>query len=127
MSVVVQNWPSIRAELADIDLDTYRGYDKVAAFAPKSRLNVRRVSLLHPYDLIFFTALVLELRDGVSASRLPAHEDRVFSYRSEEAGENELYSKAPGYRDFRDAVEGRVQKGDSNFVGITDIGDFYPS
>ena len=62
------NWGAIKPELAAIDLDTYGGHESIGAFAPKSRLNVRRVALLHPYDLVFFTAVVLELRNSVSSS-----------------------------------------------------------
>src|ERR1043166_9029647 len=69
MDLVTSNWVGVRQYLASLDLDTYAGYDRVAAFAPKSRLNVRSVSLLHPYDLLCFTALVLELRDGVTMAR----------------------------------------------------------
>jgi hypothetical protein len=69
MELIVANWPTIRQYLTSLDLDTYAGYEKASAFAPKSRLNVRSVSLLHPYDLLCFTALVLELRDGVSSAR----------------------------------------------------------
>jgi hypothetical protein len=43
-----KNWKSIKALLASVDLDTYDGYSPIRSFAPKSRLNVRRVSLLHP-------------------------------------------------------------------------------
>jgi hypothetical protein len=126
MSVVVENWPSIRAELADIDLDTYRGYDKVAAFAPKSRLNVRRVSLLHPYDLIFLTALVLEVRDGSPHRGYLPMRIACFPIAPSKSGRTNCTPKLRDISDFRDAVEKRVQEGRSNFVGITDIGDFYP-
>jgi hypothetical protein len=67
--VLVSNWPEVRTELAQVDLDLYSGYDVIFAFAPKSRVNVRRVALLHPYDLIFYTALALVLRNRITASR----------------------------------------------------------
>ena len=85
LSLLRANWASIRPELSQIDLDIYDGYAVVNAFAPKSRVNVRRVALLHPYDLIFYTALVLALRDGISQSRLAAGGARGFSYRSDAA------------------------------------------
>ncbi len=123
--IVKENWDAIRPVLADIDLDTYAGYDRIAAFAPKSRLNVRRVALLHPYDLLLYTGLVLELRDAVSRSRLPADQKRVFSYRAEGCTAERLYSISPGYSDFRSAISDRL-KSSKDYVGITDIADFYP-
>src|SRR5262245_58299272 len=79
--VVRNHWAELRPILADIDLDTYGGYDRVTTFAPKSRLNIRHVALLHPFDLLFYTALVLAVRDDITKARLPVVEQRVFSYR----------------------------------------------
>ena len=45
LSLLVAKWDEIRNELAQVDLDLYEGYDVIFAFAPKSRLNVRRVAL----------------------------------------------------------------------------------
>lgn len=87
LSLLVDRWDDIRAELVQVDLDLYEGHDVTFAFAPKSRLNVRRVALLHPYDPVFYTALVLALRDGITSSRLAARENRVFSYHAEGAAE----------------------------------------
>jgi len=81
LEIVRKNWAGIAPELASVDLDTYQGYDLILSFAPKSRLNVRRVALLHPCDMIFYTALLLVLKGLIAKSRLPA--DKVFSYRTE--------------------------------------------
>lgn len=54
LGIVRSHWSDFRSYLADIDLDTYAGYDRIVAFAPKSRLNIKRVALLHPFDLLFF-------------------------------------------------------------------------
>src|SRR5262249_35869597 len=120
------NWEDVRDELVKFDLDLYEGHDVIFSFAPKSRLNVRRVALLHPYDLIFYTALVLALRDGISASRSSVRDKRVFSYHSEGAGDGVLYHEKPGYREFRDAISRRVKKKRDCYIGTTDIADFYP-
>jgi hypothetical protein len=124
--LVRSNWSSVRSELSSLDLDTFSGYERVASFAPKSRLNVRRVTLLHPYDLLLFTALVLDLRDGISSARLPASENRVFSYRADNAADGVLYETTPGYPQFKLAIEGRVKASPKLYLGITDIADFYP-
>jgi hypothetical protein len=89
LAIVKRNWVALCLELAKVDLDTYQGYDSILSFAPKSKLNVRRVGLLHPYDFIFYTALVLALKTTISKSRLSA--DKVFSYRTEGTSRWELY------------------------------------
>ena len=126
IEVIRDNWDSIRSKLSEIDLDTYIGYDRVTTFAPKSRLAVRRVSLLHPFDLIIYTALVLSLRDEITAARLSSSEDRVFSYRAEDAAPYLLYTTKPSYLDFKNRVEERVADESEAWVGVSDIGDFYP-
>ncbi len=126
LALVRVNWPVVRAELTRIDLDTYEGYDVLTAFAPKSRLNIRRVALLHPYDLLIYTTLVLGLRDGINSSRLPAEESRVFSYRAEGAANGVLYNDEPNYRHFKDKILERVTAAEGCYVGITDIAEFYP-
>jgi hypothetical protein len=125
--VVDANWSQVREELAQIDLDVYEGYEPIRLFAPKSRLNVRWVALLHPFDLIFYTALVLALRDDISASRLPAREKRVFSYRAEGAKSGVLYNvKQEGFRKFKERVAKWGERNPNAFVGLADIADFYP-
>jgi hypothetical protein len=126
LSLLVDKWDEIRNELAQVDLDLYEGHDVIFAFAPKSRLNVRRVALLHPYDLVFYTSLVLALRDGITSARLPLRENRVFSYHAEGAGDGILYNEDPGYREFREAITRTVSNNVEAYVGITDIADFYP-
>ena len=122
----MNGWEDIKAELAKVDLDVYGGYDVIFSFAPKSRFNVRRVALLHPFDLIFFTALVLALRAGISSSRLRPEEKRVFSYHADGAGDGMLYTEKPGYGDFREAISRRINRKPDSYVGVTDIADFYP-
>ncbi len=124
--LVEQNWNEVRTCLQNIDLDTYSGYDRIATFAPKSRLNIRRVLLLHPFDLLIFTALVLVLRDDIHSARLPKRMHRLFSYRADNAREGVLYNESPSYGDFKDRVAQKAKRSRTGFVGITDIADFYP-
>jgi hypothetical protein len=123
LEIVKSNWADLIGELAKIDLDVYQGYDAILSFAPKSRLNVRRVGLLHPYDFIFYTALVLALKTAISKSRLAA--DKVFSYRTEGTSPSELYKSPSSWKDFRSAVAKRAAKA-TCMLGVTDIADFYP-
>ena len=103
--LIAQNWPAIRLELSKIDLDVYAGYQPCEMFAPKGRLNLRRVAQLHPYDLIVYTALVLKLRDGITANRIPATDDAVFSYRAEGAAAQLLYNREPNYTRFKEKLK----------------------
>lgn len=119
-----KNWKSIKALLATVDLDTYDGYSPIRSFAPKSRLNVRRVSLLHPFDFILYTSLVLVLKKGIAKSRLSA--ERVFSYRTEKTSLKQLYASSPSFKDFKAAAAEKVAANPNCFVGITDIADFFP-
>ena len=80
--ILKKNWPAIRTILAGFDIDSYGGYGPIRSFAPKSRLNVRRVTLLHPFDFILYTSIVLALKNAISKSRL--HRNRVFSYRPDD-------------------------------------------
>jgi hypothetical protein len=121
--IVRANWTSFSQEMAKVDLDTYQGYDAIFSFAPKSRLNIRRVALLHPCDFIFYTALVLALKAVISKSRLS--EERVFSYRTEGTTPSQLYRSPSAWKDFRGTIEKRAAK-PSCVVGVTDIADFFP-
>lgn len=124
--IIDKAWVDIRSHLAGIDLDTYLCYEALKTFVPKSRLNVRFVSFLHPFDLIFYTALVRVLRDEIAASRLPLNSHKVFSFRSDKASGDMLYASKPGYREFRDRQRKKIKAKSTKFVGVADIADFYP-
>jgi hypothetical protein len=123
-ATVLANWPAIRTELANIDLDVYTGYESCRMFAPKGRLNIRQVTQLHPYDLIFYTALVLELRDFITQGRLPLEENRVFSHRADGPSGNLLYTPTPGYAEFKKRLRELAEE-QPRLLGFTDIGDFF--
>jgi hypothetical protein len=78
LAIAIANWDQLRPFLAALDLDTYAGYDRIDTFAPKSRLNIRRVALLHPFDLLLYTGLVLALRDDITRARLPRARTECF-------------------------------------------------
>ena len=59
LAVAKKNWKKLRTFLASCDLDVYDGHTPIRSFAPKSRLTVRSTTLLHPFDFIFYTALVI--------------------------------------------------------------------
>ncbi len=123
-ALLKKNWKDVKNMLVSIDLDTYDGYTPIRSFAPKSRLNVRRVALLHPFDFIIYTALVLALKDAISKSRLPP--DVVFSYRTEKTTSKQIYASAPSFKEFRAAATKKATLNPKWSVGITDIADFFP-
>ena len=78
--VVVNSWSAFKTYLADQDLDEYKAYrPSLELSAPKSVINLRRVTLLHPFDLIVFTSIVRILPDDIEAARIDESENRIFS------------------------------------------------
>lgn len=69
-AVVAANWPSIRDVLEKIDIDIYEPFRPMRAFAPKSRANVRVIHLLHPQDLLIYTALTLIANNDIEINRI---------------------------------------------------------
>src|SRR5690242_4592716 len=65
---VRQSWARIRSSLASEDLDLYQPREPLRSYAPKSRINLRPVALLHPYDVLIYTALTLIVRDDLEAA-----------------------------------------------------------
>src|SRR4051812_4212576 len=89
--IVAANWPAVRAILEKIDLDTYDPFAPMRVFAPKTRANVRVIHMLHPQDLLIYTALVLIAKNDIEAHRVPTKAKRVFSYRADMKNPQVLY------------------------------------
>ena len=56
---VSEHWEEIRTHLVGVDLDGYQPQEPLRSHAPKSRINLRPVVLLHPFDLLIYTASLL--------------------------------------------------------------------
>lgn len=125
-TTVADNWPAIKAHLREIDLDTYKPHKPLRTFAPKSRANIRVVHLLHPEDLILYTALILIAKDDLEAARLPRRARRVFSYRTDTRTTNRLYSMRGAYANYRAQLMTKAAKSAVKYVSVADIADFYP-
>src|SRR5579872_3088689 len=67
---VQKGWQKLKADLAAIDLHNHKPFKPVSAFAPKSKINLRPVVLLHPVDLIVYTSLVADLVPAIASHRL---------------------------------------------------------
>ncbi|MBX7258031.1 MAG: RNA-directed DNA polymerase [Candidatus Hydrogenedentes bacterium] len=125
-AVVTFNWISIRSSLAQLDLDTYDPFEPMQVFSPKSRSSVRVLHLLHPQDLIIYTALVLIVKDDIECSRVPQKLKRVFSFRVDTKQTNTLYDSRGSYEAYRCRLEAKAVRSQVKFVAIADIADFYP-
>jgi hypothetical protein len=123
-AIVQAQWTSLRADLEKLDLEIYQPYPAMRFYAPKSRINIRPVTLLHPQDLVIYTALTLIVKDAVELNRIPVSERRVFSYRSNPSEPGQLYQAEGSYESFRKHLLDKAAGG--LFIAVTDIADFYP-
>lgn len=125
-NVVRDHWAEIRSELCSVDLDTYVPSDPLRVYAPKSRATVRVVSLLHPVDLILYTALTLLVKDELELSRIPQGRKITYSYRAEVGIKTRLYSSTSSFSAFQDRLKHKAGRVNTKYVAIADIADFYP-
>src|SRR5688572_20485767 len=108
-AIVTNEWTEFRKALEKIDLDTYRPYEPMRCYAPKSRINIRPVTLLHPQDLLIYTALTLIVRDAIESHRIPADKKKVFSYRAG-SEPHHLYESAGAYEAYRQRLKEKVNR-----------------
>lgn len=124
--VVVDNWSTVSDAITKIDLDTYEPYKPMTVFAPKSRANIRVTHLLHPQDLLIYTALTLIAKNDIEASRAPEKLKQVFSYRVDICNPKLLYDSKGSYEKYIDRLGARSDRNAVKFVAMADIADFYP-
>lgn len=123
-TVVEKNWPELRTVLTKIDLYSYQPFRPTRAFAPKSKIFLRPVSLLHPVDLILYTSLAAKLVSVIDDYRVSESQGRVFSFRY--SGEDdELYGDEPSHSEFAEAKKTRARSYTTGYMGSVDIADFY--
>lgn len=124
--VVKNNWPTVRAALEKLDLDTYEPFKLTKVFAPKNRANIRVVHLLHPQDLIIYTALVLIAKNDIEQSRIPVRAKKVFSYRVDTRSDKTLYEVKSSHEKYRNQLEVKSEAPATKYVAMADIADFFP-
>ncbi len=124
--VVTTNWPAIRNVLEKIDLDTYEPFKAMKVFAPKNRANIRVVHMLHPQDLLLYTALVLIAKNDIEVNRVITKVKRVFSYRADITKTQVLYGSKGSYEAYRQQLDAKAETAKVKFVATADIADFYP-
>lgn len=122
---VVANWATIRDAIAQIDLDTYSPYKPLTVFSPKNRANVRVLHLLHPQDLLIYTALTLIAKHDIESNRLPIRSKRVFSYRAAPMNDGEIYNMRGAYDSFQERLADLAARPAYKYVAVADIADFF--
>lgn len=122
---VVTNWPAIRDSIRQIDLDTYVPYKPLTVFSPKNRANVRVLHMLHPQDLLIYTALTLIAKNDIEKNRLPTKSKNVFSYRASLSSDGEIYSIKGAYDAYQKRLGDLANRPLFKYVAIADIADFY--
>lgn len=125
-AVVKSNWVEVRTFIKSLDLDTYEPKKLMKIFAPKNRSNIRVVHLLHPQDLIIFTALVLIIKNDIEKNRISRKSKRVFSYRIDPKIDDRLYDSRGAYQNYLEQLDTKSNRDVIKFVAIADIADFYP-
>ena len=125
-AAVESNWSSIQKYLTELDLDIYKPYKPLRVYAPKSRANIRIAHLLHPEDLILYTALVLIVKDDLERARVSRRARRVYSYRADRRLPNRLYVARGSYAAYLRQLGRKAHKTSVRFVSTADIADFYP-
>ena len=123
--ILSKGWASFRKHLSTLDLEKYEGYQPIEISAPKSRISLRRVALLHPFDAVIYSALVGLVRDSIAADRVPESEQSVFSFRSEGAHAHALYKPRPSHPEFAARVLAKAAKSKRGYMALADVADFY--
>lgn len=125
-AVIAANWPVLRDISRNIDLDIYEPFKPLPVFAPKNRANVRITHLLHPQDLLMYTALVLIAKNDIENARISTQAKRVFSYRSDPSEPRVLYGARGSYEAYRKQLQAKAKNANVKYVALADIADFYP-
>lgn len=123
---VRNNWDEVRVALTKIDLDNYVPYEPMRVFAPKNRANIRITHLLHPQDILIYTALTLIVKNDIEGARVTKKSRRVFSYRVDLKNSSVLYVTKGAHEDYLGQLKSKSEKDSVKFIGIADIADFYP-
>jgi hypothetical protein len=91
---------------------------------PKHRYGFRVATQLDPLDMVFYTALILEIGEELERSRIPAGDRISFSSRFKIEADFRLFEKTVGYPEFQ--AHSRELAGRYPHIVLTDIADFYP-
>ena len=124
---LTEHWQDVRSHIGRLDLDDYKPHKPIVVTAAKNEWSVRHVHLLHPLDLLIYTALTSILKQDVEATRAPRTKDRSFSYRASKKKGRLYKSTKTTYRRYIKCLERKSSKSQSRAVAVTDVADFYAS
>lgn len=124
---ITNSWAEVREGLCNIDLDGYHPKRPLIVTAAKNEGSTRRLHLLHPQDMLLYTSLTLLLKNCVEACRVPTEDGRVHSYRAS-ARRDRIYGTTTDLHEgYMACLSQKAHRNDVEFVGVTDIADFYAS
>jgi hypothetical protein len=115
----------VAAQVASIDLDSFKPMQAIEMIAPKSRFGFRIVHQLPLLETLLFTASVIEIGGDLEKLKQPPANYGPFAYRFKTGSGASLFHDNRGYRDWLawqfDAINGTP----FDEVIFTDIADFY--
>ena len=124
---VTNSWAEVREELCNIDLDSYRPKSPLIVTAAKNEGSTRRLHLIHPKDMLLYTSLTLLLKTCIEACRVPTGEGRIYSYRASTRSDRIYDATTDLHEGYTACLSQKAHGNDVEFVGVTDIADFYAS
>lgn len=124
---LANHWPDIRAGLCNIDLEHYQPRRPIVITAAKNEKSTRILHLLHPEDMLIYTSMVLIVKEGIEAARLPRTEKRVYSYRASRCNDQIYDTTQHLYENYIERLRHKTKKGKTKYVGVSDISNFYSS
>ena len=124
---LVDHWCVLREYLCSLNLDKYTPKEPLAIAVAKDEASIRIVHLLHPEDMVLYTALTLLVKDDIEGARLPRAKGRVYSYRASKTGTTLYASVRDKHREYMGQLRRKVARLRTKAVAVTDIADFYAS
>ena len=123
---IAENWNEVKASIQDCDVLTWTVRPHGNVYVPKHRFGFRISTQLDPLDFLVFTALLLEVGEKIEATRIPASENIVHSFRFAPEPDGRMFSDKYTYRSFQGASHQLCDHVKPSHVAIADIADFFP-
>lgn len=119
------NWPDLRLWLASQNILDWHVRPHRTLLSPKARYGFRVITQLDPLDFLVFAAIVKELAIDIEGHRVPIGHSRVYSYRCKIGMDGQLFDPNVGYNGFLERTKKILEDESVQYVGVTDIADFY--
>ena len=119
--VIWQDWPTLRAGLAQTHIARAPLRPHMTLAVPKTRFGFRVAQQLDPLDALLFAAMVYEMGGNIEENRLGS--DSVCSYRFNPSDSGAFYDRDNGWTAY--ARRSRELAVDHDYVLYIDIADFF--